>query len=143
LNYFKSGALPTVFTDEEWSENFNTGGWLENHMLLLMMNVEAENEHFVPLPGYGLSDMYQVVGGDASIAAGASYKAVLDLFSDLFFTMTGNDKVYYKKDTGALNIQQEGQNKFWKKMYRLMGISGKFIDPATSLKNFHQQRERN
>jgi len=139
----KSGALPTMITDDQWSENFKLGGWLENHILLLMMHVEAENEHFVPMPGYGLSDMYQVIGGEASIAAGGSYKPILDLLSTLFFVMTGNEKIYYKKDTGALNIQQEGENKFWRKFYRLGGVSGKFIDPATSLKNFYQQRERN
>jgi len=139
----KSGALPTPFTDDKWSENWQLGGWLENHMLLLMMHVEAENEHFVPVPGFGLADMYQVVGGESSIAAGASYKALMNMFGDLVYTVTGQEKAYYKKDTGALNIQQEGENKFWRKLYRMMGMNGKFIDPDTSLKNFYQQRERN
>lgn len=138
----RSGAMPWLgLTDEEWSENWNLQGWLGNHLLLLSMHVEAENEHFIPWPGYGMRDMATLFT-ESSVASGPSIEGLMTLFYDLIYTMSGDDSVVYKKDVGALNIQQEGENKFWKHLYKMMAIKGKFIDPVTSTKNFHQSREK-
>jgi hypothetical protein len=141
--FFKgSGALPWLgLTDEEWSENWNLQGWMGNQLLLLAMHVEAENEHFIPWPGYGLRDMTSLFS-QSSIASGPSVDSIVKIFSDLVFTMAGDDGMYYKKDTGALNIQQEGEWKFWRDLYKMAGIKGKFIDPMTSTKNFYQMRNK-
>jgi len=135
----RSGALPTMFTDEEWSENWNMSGWLANHTLLLAMHVEAENEHFIPFPGYGMFDMINITG-QTSIASGPSVGALAAMFKDIVFAIGGEDSVYYKKDTGALNIQQAGEWKGWKEFYKMIGLKGKGIDPVTSLRNFHGMR---
>jgi hypothetical protein len=136
----KSGALPTAFTDEEWSENWNLGGWLSNHTLLLAMHVEAENEHFIPWPGYGMMDMKNIFG-QSSIAATPSLGTLTSIFQNIVFAATGNDSVYYKQDTGALNIQQEGEWKGWREIYKMLALKGKMIDPVTSIKNFQGMRK--
>jgi len=136
-----SGALPWMgLTDEEWSENWNLQGWMGNQLLLLTMHVEAENEHFIPIPGYGLKDML-TLGTESSIASGPSIEGLMIMFYDLAYTAMGDDSVIYKKDVGALNIQQEGSNKFWRHLYKTLGVKGKWIDPATSMKNFQGSRE--
>lgn len=137
----KSGALPTPVTDEDWSKGFDLGGWTENHMLLLMMHVEAENEHFIPFPGKGLDDLYSVTFGETSVSAKASLGSIKGLATSLWNTIGGYDKAYYKKDVGALIYQQEGENKGWKQLAKMFGLKGKFIDPVTSVKNFYGSRE--
>ena len=138
----KSGALPTPFTDEKWSKNFDLGGWLDNQGLLLALHAQAEYQHFIPLPGYGLNDMYGVILGDLSISTMGSIGILKNLFSSMVFTMTGNDDVYYKspQGAGALNVQQQGQNKFWIDLYKLGGLKARYVDPATAVKNFHNQK---
>lgn len=140
--FFKgSGAMPWLgLTDEEWSEGFNLQGWLGNHLLLLTMNIEAENEHFIPWPGFGLKDMTTVMS-ESSVASGPSILSIMTMFYDLVYTVAGEDSVYYQKDTGALNIQQEGENKFWRHLYKAIGIKGKWIDPVTATKNFKSSRD--
>lgn len=141
--FFKgSGALPWLgLTDEEWTENFNMQGWVGNQLLLLAMHVEAENEHFIPFPGYGMKDLINVFS-ESSVASGPSIVGIARLFEDLWDTMAGDEGQYYQKDVGALNIQQAGENKFWKHAASMMGLKGKFIDPTTSLKNFKNAREK-
>ena len=56
------------------------------------------------------------------------------------FAAEGDDAVYYKKDVGALNVQQEGEFKFWRHFYQMIGLKGKMIDPVTSIKNFQTMR---
>jgi len=138
----QTGALPTPLTAEKYSDKFNMSGWLRAHLLLLTMNVEMETKTFVPKPGYGLKDIYNTVTGDESIAMTASYENILNMVIDMHNTIFEEDPVY-KKDVGALNIHQEGRNKFWKKLYKNMGVSGKTIDPITTAKNIEQAKKRN
>jgi hypothetical protein len=138
----KSGALPTFFTDEEWSENWNLSGWLSNHTLLLAMHVEAENEHFIPFPGYGMSDMINITS-QTSIASGPSIGALSKILTNIVFAIGGDDSVYYKQDTGALNVQQEEEWKGWREIYKMFGMKGKMIDPTTSIRNFQGMRNKN
>lgn len=136
-----SGALPWFgLTDEEWTENFNVRGWMGNQLLLLAMHVEAENEHFIPWPGYGLKDLASLFT-ESSVASGPSIGTLLTFFYDIVYTMEGEDSVIYKKDTGALTTQQEGRNKFWRHFQKMWGIKGKWEDPVTSLKNFKGARD--
>jgi hypothetical protein len=137
----KSGALPTPFTDEEWSENWNLQGWLANHTLLLAMHVEAENEHFIPLPGYGMADMINITS-QSSIASGPSVVTLSKIFKNIVFAIGGDDSVYYKKDTGALNVQQEGAWKGWREIFKMFALKGKMIDPTTSIRNFQGMRNK-
>jgi hypothetical protein len=140
--YFEgSGALPTPLTDEKWSKDFNAHGWLGNHLLLLMMNVEAENEHFIPLPKYGLKDMYNILIGDTHIAASSSMGQVIELIQDISQTVSGENRQYYSNDQGALLFQQKGQNKFYMHLAKMAGLKGKGIDPATAMKKMDSSRK--
>lgn len=135
----QTGALPSFLTNEKYSKNFDAWNWTKAHILLLAMNVEAESKHFIPAPGYGLKDMYNVFAAKDSIAMTASYEALLDILYDLFNTAF-DDAPLYKKDTGALTVQEKGTNKFWKKALKTAGISGKLIDPITTAKNTENAR---
>tara|TARA_R110002126_G_scaffold158322_2_gene305706 strand:- start:20116 stop:26193 length:6078 start_codon:yes stop_codon:yes gene_type:complete len=136
----RSGALPTPFTDEEWSENWNMSGWLANHTLLLAMHVEAENVHFIPWPGYGMSDMINLFS-TSSIAATPSIGTLTKIFKNLTYAIGGDESAYYKQDTGALNVRQEGEWKGWVEFYKMLALKGKMIDPGTSIKNFSGMRK--
>ena len=41
----------------------------------------------------------------------------------------------YQKDVGALNVQKSNEYKIWMKLYKLVGLKGKMIDPVTSTRN--------
>lgn len=136
----QTGALPSVITNDKWAKQFELSGWLRAHLMLLIMSVETEANAFIPSPGYGMNHMYNTVAGQSSIAMGASFEAIKDMVSDLFFTVTGDDRVYYKRDTGGLKTKEEGTNKFLHKLMRMSGVSGKFVDPLTTAKNIEAAR---
>lgn len=138
----KSGAMPWMgLTDEEWSKDWNFGGWASNQALYLLMHIEAENEHFIPTPKHGLKDMFGLFSS-TSISAAASVGTMITLFDDIINTTFGYHQGYYKRDVGALNTQQEGANKFWVHLQKLMGVKGKWIDPVSSIRKFRGYRTK-
>jgi len=139
----QTGALPTILTNEEYAEQFNLSGWSRAHLLLLMMSVETEANAFILAPDMGINHMYNTVAGQSSIAMGASFEAIKDMIADLYFTVTGDDRVVYKKDASGLKAKSEGTNKFIYKLMRMSGISGKFIDPLTTARNIESARKSN
>jgi hypothetical protein len=48
----------------------------------------------------------------------------------------------YKQDSGALNVKQEGQYRFWAHLYKLAGVKGKIIDPETAARNFRNATQK-
>lgn len=117
------------------------GGWLSNHALLMMMQVRGENEQFIPISGFGLDD-YQEYLGAKSLVMGPTITSIVKLMDDLRYGVTGDDKLYYKKDVGSLPWQQQGESKAWNHLLSAIGIKGTSIDPATSIKNYQALQVR-
>lgn len=135
----KSGALPTFITNDDWEKNYNTWGWAQNHALLLLMHIQAENEHFIPLPGYGMNDMVSFFTG-TSIATGPTVERYKDILHQVWYIVSGDKRAEYQKDVGALEWQQQGSKKIWSEFAKMAAIKGKSIDPVTSIKNFQSAR---
>lgn len=131
----KSGALPFPMTTEDPEHPFNGWGFLENHALFLMMNIQAENEQFLPFPGYGL-DEYTALMDLKSIAFGPTTDTYGTLISDGAKIIRGDDRAYYQRRVGPYNWQQEGGNKFWAHLGVTLGITGSSIDPTKAIKGF-------
>jgi len=136
----RSGALPFLFAGDE-NEEFNTLGFMENHALFLLMNIRAENEQFLPLPGYGLDD-YTAMLDLKSIAFGPTVKTYTQLFEDGINIISGSDKAYYKRRIGPYSFQQEGGSKFWAHFARTLGMTGSSLDPAKAIKGFQSVQAR-
>jgi hypothetical protein len=133
----RSGALPTPFTSEEDSENFKAGGWILNNLTLLLLNTHEEITFFNPTstPVYAtLSNWGPITESSAIVSALSIVKDIKDLG-----TFQGLD--VYQKDVGALNVQKSNEYKIWLKLYKLVGLKGKLIDPITSLRNKMNMRK--
>ena len=137
----KSGALPFPLVSEDPSRPFNGWGYLENHMLMLMMNVRAENEQFIPLPGYGLDD-YTAMLDLKSIAFGPTVQTYEDILQDALDILQGDDAAYYARSAGPYKWQDEGDAKIWAHMARTFGLSGSVLDPAKGIKGFQSVQAR-
>jgi hypothetical protein len=137
----QSGALPFPFTAEDPERPFDGGGFMEVHALHLLMNIRAENEQFIPLPGYGLND-YTAMLDLKSIAFGPTLKSYGQLFDDLAQMATGSDKAYYARETGPYYWQQEGGSKFLAHLATMFGLTGSTLDPAKAVKGFQSAQAR-
>ena len=137
-----TGGLPSPLTNEKWAKDFNLSGWSRAHALLLLMDIQGEGHHFVPLPGMGLTDMYNVVTFKDSIAMNASYESILKMLGLVLMTATGNEKANYKRDTGALKVKEADTNKLWYKLLKMGGVSGKLIDPTSNAQVRYNLRNR-
>ena len=139
----RSGALPFPMTAEDPDRQFNGWGFLENHMLYLMMNVRAENEQFLPLPGYGLDD-YSAMLDLKSVAFGPTTDTYLELIDDALNILQGDESAYYKRKVGPYEWQQAEGSKFLAHLGRTVGLTGSSLDAAKGIKGFQsvQARER-
>lgn len=137
----RSGALPFPMTSEDPDRPFNGWGFVENHMLMLLMNVRSENEQFLPFPGYGLDD-YSAMLDLKSIAFGPTVQTYKEIFEDALDILQGNESAYYKREVGPYEWQQEGGAKIWAHIARTLGLTGSALDPAKSIKGFQSVQAR-
>jgi len=134
----KSGAIN--------QDSFNTYGFLSNHMLLLMMGVQAETTAFVPLPAvmgvnFGADDYVKMITQTTS----AWYNTVvlyIDIFGDVLDFVTFQEMDRYKRDTGPYDFKSEGTLKIWDKMGKVVGFSGATGDPVTSYENMFKNQAK-
>ena len=125
----RSGAMPIPYlVDEDYSKDWDFGGWVGNSALLLSLKVEQENLFFIPLFGYGLKDMYNTLQPN-SITLNGSILRLLDLGE---MVIDGDE---YVNDTGALSYKQAGEKKYWSILAKMAGIKGHLLDTPTSIKN--------
>jgi LysM repeat protein len=136
----KSGAMG--------QDSFNTYGFMSNHMLLLMMGVQAETSAFVPLPSmkgvnFGADDYVKMLTQTTS----AWYNTVvlyIDIFGDALDFVTFSEMDRYKRDTGPYSWKEEGDLKLWSKLGKAIGFTGSTGDPVTSFENqFKSQSKGN
>jgi hypothetical protein len=136
----KSGPLPLFGTDDS-NEAFNPGGWAENHMLLLMMNVRAENQQFIPLPGLGLKE-YASMMDLKSVAFGPTVSSYIDILDNLLKLATGDERAYYAKDAGPYRWQKEGDPKIINMFSKMIGLTGSSLSPDVAIKNLNSVQAR-
>ena len=137
----KSGPLPFPFVSDDPDREFNGWGYLETHMLYLLMNVRAENEQFIPLPGYGLDD-YSAMLDLKSIAFGPTVQTYKDIFEDALDMLEGDESAYYKRQVGPYDWQDEGGAKILAHTARTLGLTGSTIDPVKGIKGFQSVQAR-
>jgi LysM repeat protein len=134
----KSGAIN--------QDSFNTYGFLSNHMLLLMMGVQAETSAFVPLPSvmgvnFGADDYVKMITQTTS----AWYNTVvlyIDIFGDVLDFVTFQEMDRYKRDSGPYDFKSEGTLKIWAKLGKVIGFSGGTGDPVTSYENMFKNQSK-
>jgi hypothetical protein len=130
----KSGPLPLPGVTEDPKYPFQLGGWLENQALLLMMQVRAENEQFVPWPNFGLDD-YVGLMNLKSVAIDPTIKVFEDSLTALYNAAMGNDAAYYKRTIGPYDFQQEESWKIWNYILKSFGLTGSQVEPVKGIKD--------
>lgn len=123
----KSGALG--------ADDFETDGYLSNHLLNLMLQVRSENEQFVPLPGYGL-DSYMQFKNLTSVVFGPTVDTYSKILNDLWMMSWGDERAYYKKDMGPYPWQKNESAKLWNHIGAAFGVTGSSVDPVKAIQGF-------
>jgi LysM repeat protein len=134
----KSGALN--------QDTFNTYGFLSNHMLLLLLGVQAESSAFVPLPSVkglnlGMDDYTKMITQTTS----AWYNTVVlyaDILGDVLDFVTFSEMDRYKRDVGTASWKEKGDLKIWAKFLKAFGRTGYTDDPENAIKNMMKAQTR-
>ena len=135
----KSGALPFLGlteTAEQTGREFDLLGYTELHALHMMMQVRGENEQFNPLFG-GLSQ-YTSLLDLKSIALGPTTDTYQKIITDMTRLANGDPKAYYTRRIGAYTWQQKEEAKVKNRIAKLLGLTGKVLDPADAIQGFQQ-----
>jgi len=143
--------------DEKWKkirarsgaineENYSTYGFLTNHMLLLVLGIEAETSAFVPLPSiFGVNlgaDDYTKMLTSTSTSWYNTVVLYVQIMKDVLNFVTFDEAERYEKDQGPYWWQQKGALKLWKRLFSVVGFTGGSGDPETVLKNFAASSSR-
>lgn len=138
-----SGAAPFFgLTEEDPTNPFNLGGFIQQHALLQLMQIKGENQQYIPLPGLGLNQYLEYVQTPSSLAFGPNLKVLGRIAQDLAYNVTGDDRAYYKRTAGGYTFQQQGENKIWAHLASSIGLTGSSTNPAQSIKNFQTNQQR-
>ena len=127
----RSGALPTPFTDPSHSKDWNFTGWFNNNLALLLLNTHEEVTFFhTPKSVIGTAKEW------SPVTEGSAAEAVISIGKDLVDGLNPWSSMdVYSRTVGGLNVQQKNEYKIWMKIYKLIGLKGKAIDPVTQMKN--------
>ena len=101
----------------------------------MALQVRAENEAFVPFPGFGLDNYYETFTDASSLSFGATLQTYKDMMELGYMEATGNKYARYQKDSGPYEWQKEGGSKLWTNFWRSLGFTGGTLDPITAVKN--------
>lgn len=137
----KSDALPFFYVEDDPRREFDMGGWLSNHTMLMIMQVRGENDQFLPFPGLGINDYKQYLD-IKSMVFGPTLKTYADIAQDLGYLVSGNDKAYYQKDVGSYEWQQQDEAKIWNHIAKAIGVTGSSIDPANAIRSYQNIENR-
>jgi len=138
----KSGPIPLPFITAKSADKFNLPGFLELHMLNLLLQVKAENDQFIPWFGWGLDDATSLIDLK-SIAFGPTTDTYQDILQNTWYTVTGDKRAEYARRVGSYEWQQEGRNKVWNLIGKSFGFTGSNTEPAQMLTNFKKASESN
>lgn len=136
----KSGPLAIIGTGDS-NDDFDLGGFLSLHALSLAMSVKAEQEQFIPLPGFGLDNAASLLDLK-SIAFGPTTDKLFSITDDIMNIVKGDEAAYYKRKVGPYAWQDQGGLKLWNHLAKMFGITGTSIDPANAITNFQKNIQR-
>jgi LysM repeat protein len=125
----RSGALGT--------DEFKTWGFLQNHMLLLLLGTQQEVTAFIPLPtmagvNFGMDD-YMKMATTTTSAFGNTLGLYAKMLEDVAKMISLNEKAYYSRKEGEYFWQQEGSPKIIGRLLKSVGITGSTGDVTQAL----------
>ena len=125
----RSGAFGT--------DDFQTWGFMQNHMLLLLLGVQGETSAFIPLPtiagvNLGMDDYIKMLSTTTS-AFGNTISLYAKMLEDVGRLITFNDKAYYSRKEGEYWWQQEDVPKIYGRLLKSIGITGSTGDVTQAL----------
>jgi len=128
------------------SDEFNTWGFMQNHMLALMLGLQAETSAFVPLPkiagiNFGADD-YANILTSTTTSFGNTLLLYLEILSDVLNLVTFNDLSVYKKEAGPYSWEEKDDYKIVNHLLRTVGVTGSTGDPETIVKNLRNSASR-
>ena len=119
------------------ADDFKTWGFVQNHMLLLLLGTQAETSAFIPLPsiaGVNLgADDYIKMASTTTSAFGNTISLYAKMLEDVFRLITFNDKAYYSRKEGEFWWQQKGVPKIYGRLLKSVGITGSTGDVTQGL----------
>jgi LysM repeat protein len=111
-----------------FSDDFKTWGFMQNHMLLLLLGTQMETSAFVPLPtiaGVSLGyDDYIKIASTTTSAFGNTASLYGKIFEDLGMLLTGNEKAFYSRKEGEYYWEKKGSPKILGHLLKTVGING-------------------
>jgi LysM repeat protein len=128
------------------TDGYQTYGFLQNHMLNLLMGVQGETTAFIPLPkvggiNFGMDD-YGKMLTSTSTAFGNTFLLYMQLFGDLLNIATFNEAAKFQRDAGPYSWEEKGDYKFWDHFMKAFGFTGSTGDPETAIKNLRNSASR-
>ena len=139
----KSDALPLPFVTDNPDRDFKLNGWFSNHLLNLTMQIEAENDSWIPVPGLGLNDyadIFQLNSVALSSTIGSYTNIINQLYQMADYAVTGDTDALYKRTAGPYDWQTEGKFKFWNHLGKILTFTGTSVEPIKNIENL-QRRE--
>lgn len=128
----RSGALPSWFTNDKKSANYDTLGFLQNHAIYLMYSIRAENEQFLPNIR-GMKNFKEMITlQSASIKP--TIGQYLNVAENMWNLISGDDKAYYKRDVGPYRWQEKGDAKLASDFLKIFGLNGYSVDPNQAMR---------
>ena len=119
------------------ADDFKTWGFVQNHMLLLLLGTQSETSAFIPLPSIGGvnlgADDYIKMASTTTSAFGNTISLYAKMLEDVFRLITFNDKAYYSRKEGEFWWQQEGVPKIYGRLLKSVGITGSTGDVTQGL----------
>jgi hypothetical protein len=141
----KSGALPIPGVAKDPDHPFKAKGWFENHLLNLAIQVEAENDSWLPLPGMGLDDYANMIKME-SIATSATIDRWVSLIGQtsnyMDYLITGDTDALYKREVGPYQWQQEGSAKALNHLMKTLTFTGSSVEPIQGIKGLESRENR-
>ena len=141
----RSGALPFLGVADDPEHPFKATGWFANHLLNLAIQVEAENDGWMPLPYLGLNDYLNMLKLESP-----SVGATLGRWKDFFvgatdymdYLITGDTTALYKREVGPYNWQQQGSIKFLNTLAKMFTFTGTTVEPIQNIKGLESRERR-
>ena len=141
----RSGSLPFLGVADDPDHPFKASGWFANHLLNLAIQVEAENDGWIPLPYLGLDDYMNMLKLE-SPAIGATLGRWSDLFTGVVdymdYLITGDTSALYKREVGPYNWQQQGGTKFFTTLAKMGSLTGTTVEPIQGIKGLESRERR-
>lgn len=133
----KSDALPLPFVTDNPDRDFKLNGWISNHLLNLALQIEAENDSWIPFPGMGLKDYTEM-----ALLNSAALSATFGRWEDLITTLVDMaDGEVYKRTAGPYEWQTEGKYKFWNHLGKLFTFTGTTIEPIKGIETLDKRNK--